>query len=138
MKIEITKETAEAILKINDRYFFGLFKEIVTSEDEEYQLVDIKGKPTNKLPVTVTHCKNKEHAGQLILSAVSQFGKIDEEGLYEFINEFAVDINSLETFDLPDFDVDRFIKGYKGETPEDEEPTGKSQTTICPACGAEF
>ncbi len=107
-------------------------------EEEGYQLVDIKGKPTNKLPVTVTHCKNKEHAGQLILSAVSQFGKIDEEGLYEFINEFAVDINSLETFDLPDFDVDRFIKGYKGETPEDEEPTGKSQTTICPACGAEF
>jgi len=38
MKIEITKETAEAILKLNDRYFFGLFKEIVTSEDEEYQL----------------------------------------------------------------------------------------------------
>ncbi len=38
MKIEITKETAEAILKINDRYFFGLFKEIVTSEDEECQL----------------------------------------------------------------------------------------------------
>ena len=38
MKIEITKETAEAILKLNDRYFFGLFKEIVTSENEEYQL----------------------------------------------------------------------------------------------------
>ncbi len=37
MKIEITKETAEAILKMNDRYYFGLFREIVTSEDEEYQ-----------------------------------------------------------------------------------------------------
>ena len=40
MKIEITKETAEAILKLNDRYFFGLFKEIVTSEDEECQVRD--------------------------------------------------------------------------------------------------
>jgi len=40
MKIEITKETAEAILKLNDRYFFGLFKEIVTSENEEYQVRD--------------------------------------------------------------------------------------------------
>ena len=37
VQIEITKETAEAILKMNDRYYFGLFKEIVTSEDEEYQ-----------------------------------------------------------------------------------------------------
>ena len=37
MKIEITKRTADAILKINDRYYFDLFKSIRVSEDEEYQ-----------------------------------------------------------------------------------------------------
>ena len=40
MKIEITKETAKAILKLNDRYFFNLFVMICTNEDEEYQLRD--------------------------------------------------------------------------------------------------
>ena len=37
MKIEITEQTAEAILKINDRYYFDLFKPIRANEEEEYQ-----------------------------------------------------------------------------------------------------
>lgn len=40
MTIEITPETADALLKINDRYFNGLFEEIVTSEDEEMDFRD--------------------------------------------------------------------------------------------------
>ena len=38
--ISISKEAAEAIQMINDRYYFDLFKEIRTSEDEEYQFRD--------------------------------------------------------------------------------------------------
>lgn len=38
--ITISKETAEALLKIDERYYFDLFKEIRTSEDEEYQFRD--------------------------------------------------------------------------------------------------
>ena len=38
--ISIGKETAGAILKIDERYYFDLFKEIRTSEDEEYQFRD--------------------------------------------------------------------------------------------------
>ena len=37
MQIEITENTAEAMLKLDDRYFFDLFVMICTNENEEYQ-----------------------------------------------------------------------------------------------------
>ncbi len=40
MQIEITKETADAILKIDDRYYFDLFKTIRIDEEEEYKFRD--------------------------------------------------------------------------------------------------
>jgi len=40
MQIEITEQTAEAIKKLHDRYFFDLFRQIRTSEDEEYKFRD--------------------------------------------------------------------------------------------------
>ena len=40
MKIEITKDIADAILKIEDRYYFDLFKSIRTNEEEEYKFRD--------------------------------------------------------------------------------------------------
>ena len=38
--ISIGKDTANAILKIDNRYFFDLFQDIRTSENEEYQFRD--------------------------------------------------------------------------------------------------
>ena len=37
MQIEITEQTAIAIIKINERYYFDLFSSIRVSEEEEYQ-----------------------------------------------------------------------------------------------------
>jgi len=36
--ITVTPEIIEAISKIDNRYFFGLFKDIVKNEEEEYEL----------------------------------------------------------------------------------------------------
>jgi len=38
--ISIGKETAGAITKIDERYYFDLFKEIRINEEEEYQFRD--------------------------------------------------------------------------------------------------
>ena len=40
MTIDISNEAADAILKINERYVFDLFKEIRVSEEEEYRFRD--------------------------------------------------------------------------------------------------
>ena len=36
MQINITEETAEAILMLDDRYYFDLFKSVRTDINEEY------------------------------------------------------------------------------------------------------
>ena len=36
--ITVTPEIMEAISKIENRYYFGLFKEIVKNKEEEYEL----------------------------------------------------------------------------------------------------
>ena len=40
MKIEITKETAKAILLIEHRYYFELFEGISRNDEEEYSFRD--------------------------------------------------------------------------------------------------
>ena len=40
MKIDLDEVTIEALEKLQERYYFGLFKTIVKDEDEEYQLRD--------------------------------------------------------------------------------------------------
>lgn len=37
MKIEISERTAEAILKLNERYFYELFAQICTHFTEEFE-----------------------------------------------------------------------------------------------------
>jgi hypothetical protein len=59
--IEITPGTAEAIQKLDDRYFFGLFKEVSKCEDDERQFRDAL-----------------EEIGEQIL---------EKEGLYEALEE---------------------------------------------------
>ena len=40
IKIEIDKETADAILLLEDRYFFNLFNQICKNKEEEYKFRD--------------------------------------------------------------------------------------------------
>ena len=40
MTIEISIGTADAILKLDERYYFDLFKNIRSGTDEEYQIRD--------------------------------------------------------------------------------------------------
>ena len=100
--------------------------------------------PGGKLPVSFTQCKDKAQAGRLILHAISQFAKTQDEGLYEFANEFKIDPKSLTAnFDIPDFDAEKFVEGYYGDVlagtekagTEDDEPKLKHE---CPKCGHRY
>jgi len=72
--------------------------------------------PGGKLPVCFTQCRDREQAGRLILHAISQYAKIQDEGLYSFAYDFKIDPKSLvDDFDIPDFDTERFLDGYFGD-----------------------
>lgn len=74
--------------------------------------------PGGQLPVCFTQCRDREQAGRLILHAISQYAKTQDEGLYAFAYDFKIDPKSLvNDFDIPDFDTERFLDGYFGGTP---------------------
>jgi len=81
-----------------------------------------EGEKIPKVPCDLIHCKDAKDAKRKVLAYISQYGKITDEGLYEFLdNDLNLEINELaETIDLPDFDIDKFIKGYyEEEIPKD-------------------
>lgn len=107
--------------------------------EEGYTLADGQGRPLRAagLPVSYVDCKDKAQAGRLILAAVSQFGKVTDEGLYEFLDAFKIDMATLDTLDLPDFDTEKFVTGYSAEPPGDFKSVDEGIPTehTCPKCG---
>jgi len=72
--------------------------------------------PGGKLPVYWIECKDRAEAGRKILAAVSQFGKVTDDGLYQFAHDFKIDADELKTdFDLPDFDMGEYLAEYGAE-----------------------
>lgn len=66
-----------------------------------------------ELPTCFIEAKDKTEASKKLLLLNSNFGKITEEGLYEFNNDFDIDFEEFKTeIDLPDFDFNHFEKNY--------------------------
>ena len=109
--------------------------------DEGYKLIDTNGKPTTKLPITFTECKNKKQAGQLILAAISQFGKVTHMGFEAFTKEFNILPSSFGGYDLPNFDISTYIPDNINIDEffvDTEEKPNQPQTVECPECGHVF
>jgi site-specific DNA-methyltransferase (adenine-specific) len=68
-----------------------------------YSLYDTCGAPLgDKIPVNVVYAKTLEEAKTMVLQAVSQYGKLDQQGFVDFTEGLELD---LEGFDFPDFTV---------------------------------
>jgi len=91
------------------------------------------------LPTVFIEAKDKREAKEKLLQLNSNYGKITDEGLYEFMNEpnFEIDADFLKQIDLPDIDLEKFELGYV-ESNEDRETSAKSQEVTCPECGHNF
>ena len=94
-------------------------KVVIELVNQGYTLVNEKDKEVKSLPVTYTDVKNKQQAGELILQAVSQYGKITDEGLAEFMEEF--DISNINVFDLEGYT--KTSKGSLKKTLDSDSPT---------------
>lgn len=84
-------------------------------------LVDAAGRKVDALPVVWVECRDKKHAARLILAAVSQFGRVTDDGLYAFVNDQGIGFDELAGYDLPDFDTEAFVEGYAPETREQQD-----------------
>lgn len=70
------------------------------------------------LPCVEIFAKTKTEAKKKLLSYVSQFGKVESQGLYEFIIEAEIPIEDMADFEIPEIDMDEFKAEYFTEVAE--------------------
>ena len=118
-------------------------KKIIDGHQRLRVLLDMKteGYEIPGIPVDFIEAKNEQEAKRKVLAAASQFGKVTDEGFYEFLELADIRIEDVEPMiDLPDFDIETFKEGYydevKSEGGEEKEYDENIETDHeCPQCG---
>tara|TARA_R100000808_G_scaffold12855_1_gene31746 strand:+ start:519 stop:1814 length:1296 start_codon:yes stop_codon:yes gene_type:complete len=86
------------------------------------------------IPVVEISADNEKDAKEKLLTIVSRYGRVDGQGLYEFVADSGIDLDTWTVPDLPDLDIDAWLdefirdpiapQGDPDEVPEPpEEPT---------------
>ena len=84
------------------------------------------------LPTVFINAKDKIEAKEKLLQLNSNYGKITQDGLYEFINEpdFEISQELLKDIDLPEFDMDKFNDSFINDKDDNEEGDDKDIKSI--------
>ena len=76
------------------------------------------GYTIGNIPVAEIEADSKKEAGEKLLMLNSHYAKMTDDGLYEFLNDFDIDISDLtDDLELPDINLDDFVEGYIDEQP---------------------
>lgn len=81
--------------------------------DRALRLMRREGYVVPKVPVTYIHAKDEADAKKKILLNNSRFGRLDDESLYFYIEENALDFSQIKPWlDLPEFTTKSFEEGW--------------------------
>ena len=80
-----------------------------------------------QLPATFIDCESIEEAAELVLVYSSAYAKITQQGMFDFVSKFNLDVPSLrDRINIPEFSMERFEQKFdlfdvqNGEEPEVE------------------
>ena len=93
------------------------------------------------IPIVKVEAADYMEAKQKLLSATSQYGEIQGEGLYEFITDAGLTPDYLlENLRLPEIDLESFTAEFydAGEDEDDAKDDGPKPPKTCPHCGLEL
>lgn len=78
----------------------------------------------DELPATFIDCEDIQEAAELVLMYSSAYAKITQQGLFDFVAKFELDLPSLkESMNLQDFSLERFEQKFDlFQTSDGEEP----------------
>jgi hypothetical protein len=116
-----------------------------TQRDRVLRKLVAEGYDIPPFPCAIITAKDKREACEKILLISSQYGKMTNESLYEFISKNALGFLELEEMlDLPQINLEEFKVGWLQEP--DFEPASadeqgrldKKNPITCPQCGHEF
>ena len=72
-----------------------------------------EGYTISDIPIVEIMASDRSEAAEKLLFLNSRYAKITDDGLYEFLNDFDLDLNDMAgDLEFPDIDFDRFMKGY--------------------------
>lgn len=87
--------------------------------DGRHRYLDLLAVEENGTPVpelldaTFIDCQNEKEAAELVLIYSSAYAKITQQGMYDFVSKFDIDIPDLkDVMNIPDFSMDRFEQTY--------------------------
>jgi hypothetical protein len=116
-----------------------------TQRDRVLKRMAEEGYEVPPLPCALIEAKNRKEAAEKILLISSQYGRVTDEGLYEFLSTNELDFGELEPLlELPALDLDEFKEGWMTEpdfSPTSADEQGrlyKKNPVCCPECGHEF
>lgn len=62
-----------------------------------------------KIPVDYIHAKSFKDAKHILLSRVSQYGKVNARGLYDYLEDSQIHISeAIQSFQIPEIDMEQF------------------------------
>lgn len=116
-------------------------------------LRDEEGFEVPAIPVVYVMAKNEAEAKRRVLQDVAQYGRVERQGLYEFVVESKMDPSNLvNSFRIPDIDLKSFQFEFFREPQETQEVSFTAKTGAteldaadfqefdhkCPRCGFAF
>lgn len=83
-------------------------------------MVEKEGYKCPEIPISLVKAKDEKQARRKLLSMASQYGKVEKDGLYEFIHESDMQVEDvIANFRLPEIDLQKFADEYF-EIPNEE------------------
>ena len=67
------------------------------------------------IPVVRIEAESARDAAEKVVLMASTYGKIDQQGLYDFTEMYGLQLPSWDLHDLPDFNYDDYVVGFYGE-----------------------
>jgi hypothetical protein len=116
-----------------------------TQRDRVLRKLAVEGYHIPSLPCAIITAKDKREACEKILLISSQYGKMTNESLYEFISKNDLGFLELdEMLDLPQINLEEFKVGWLQEpdfgpaSADEQGRLDKKNPITCPECGHEF
>lgn len=105
-----------------------------------YEAMENEGYTIPLVPVVIIEAATEREARKMLLTLVSQYGKLTDEGLYEYVVKNEIDLKWLnETIVPPEVDLDKFIDSHFDMDKEDNEKKNEEKKFIkCPSCHFEI
>ena len=73
--------------------------------------------PEGGLPVVPIEADDEKDAKEKLLAIVGRYGRIDGQGLYEFVSEVGIDLEDWQVPDLPDIDMEAWLNDFVRDLP---------------------